>query len=96
MTSEEIKVRQLTNQYLITPADKQTIVHDLCGIQSQFMANALHSLKIRCTDYDESTIKNNLVKNQTIRGTVHIFTSKIGKNTIWTFRKASFSQDLTS
>lgn len=73
MTNEEIKLRQLTNQYLVTPAEKMTVVRNLCGIQSQFMGNALHSLKIRCTDYEEATLKDGLVKNWTIRGTVHIF-----------------------
>ncbi len=73
MTKEELKIRQLTNQYLIAPADKMTVVRDLCGIQAQFMVNAIHSLKIRCTDFDESTVKEGLVKNWTIRGTVHVF-----------------------
>lgn len=73
MTEEEIKIRQLTNQYLIVPSDKLTVVRGLCGIQSQFMVNAMHSLKIRCYDYDESTLKEGLVKNWTIRGTVHVF-----------------------
>lgn len=73
MDIEEIKIRQLTNQYLITAADKMTVVRDLCGIQSQFMTNALHSLKIRCNDYNEATVKDGLVKNWTVRGTVHVF-----------------------
>lgn len=73
MTTEEIKIRQLTNQHLITPAKKLTVVRDLCGVQAQFMSNALHSLKIRCTDYDEITAGNGLVKNWTIRSTVHVF-----------------------
>lgn len=73
MTLEEIKIRQLTNQYLITPSDKMTVVRDLCGIQAQFMVNAMHSLKIRCKDFDEAAVQDDLVKNWTIRGTVHIF-----------------------
>lgn len=73
MNTEEIKLRRITNQYLITPADKLTVVRDLCGIQSQFMVNAMHSLKIRCSDYSEDTAKNGLVKNWTVRGTVHVF-----------------------
>ena len=73
MTTEEIKVRHLTNQYLLSHADKLTVVRDLCGVQAQFMANAMHALKIRCTDYDETTVSEGLVKNWTIRGTVHIF-----------------------
>lgn len=58
MTLEEIKIRQLTNQYLITPTDKLSVVRDLCGLQAQFMVNALHSLKIRTNDYNKITIKN--------------------------------------
>lgn len=73
MTKEEIKLRQMTNQYLIEPAPKLQVVQDLCGVQAQFMANALHSLKIRCCDYDEATVAENLVKNWTVRGTVHVF-----------------------
>lgn len=73
MTSEEIKIRRLTNQYLIKPADKLTVVRDLCGIQAQFMVNAMHSLKIRCNDFDEQTAADGLVKNWTLRGTVHVF-----------------------
>ncbi len=73
MTVEEIKIRQLTNQYLVTPADKLTVVRDLCGIQSQFMVNAMHSLKIRCSDFDEATVADGLVKNWSLRGTVHVF-----------------------
>lgn len=73
MTIEEIKIMQMFNQHLIEPADKMTVVKDLCGIQSQFMVNAFHSLKIRCSDYDEASMKDGLVKNWTIRGTIHVF-----------------------
>lgn len=73
MTIEEIKRRRLANQYLTAPADKLTVVRGLCGIQSQFMANVFHSLRIRCTNYSEETIGDGLVKNWTIRGTVHVF-----------------------
>lgn len=73
MTIEEIKIRRLTNQYLIDKGHKQTVIKDLCGIQAQFMPNAIHSLKIRCSDFDENTVSEGLVKNWTIRGTVHVF-----------------------
>lgn len=73
MTLEEIKLRRLMNQHLVTSADKMTVVRDLCGVQAQFFPNALHSLKIRCGDYDEATAGEGLVKNWTIRGTVHVF-----------------------
>ena len=73
MTIEEIKIRQLTNQHLILPTDKLTVVQDLCGIQAQFMVNVMHSLKIHSLFYDEGTAGDGLVKNWTVRGTVHVF-----------------------
>ena len=73
MTIEELKIRQLTNQHLISPTDKLTVVRDLCGVQAQFFPNAMHSLKIRCDDYNEQTVADGLVKNWTVRGTVHVF-----------------------
>lgn len=73
MTIDEIKVRQLTNQHLAMPADMMTVIHDLCGVQAQFMSNALHSLKIRCTDFNEDIAKKRLVKTWTLRGTLHVF-----------------------
>jgi len=76
MTVEEIKLRQLTGQHLLSPSDKRTVLHDLCGVQAQFMVNAMHSLKIRCSDFNEDTVKNGLVKNWTVRGTVHVFNAE--------------------
>lgn len=76
MTLEELKIRQLTNQYLIRKGTKETVVRDLCGVQSQFLGNAIHSLKIRCRDFDEATVKDGLVKNWTLRSTVHVFSEK--------------------
>lgn len=73
MTADEIRLRQITNQYLTEPADRMTVVRNLCGIQAQFMVNALHSLKIRCTDGEGDCVKEGLVKNWTLRGTVHVF-----------------------
>ena len=73
MTIEEIKIRQLTNQYLLAPSDKLTVVRGLNGVQAQFMSCAMHSLKIRCADFDPSDVGDGLVKNWTIRGTAHVF-----------------------
>lgn len=53
MTPEEIKFRRLVGQHLITPSDCQTVIRDLCGIQAQFLSNAMHALKIRCHDFSE-------------------------------------------
>lgn len=71
MTEDELKVRQLTNQYLVLPGEKLTVLRDLNGFQAQFMGNALHAMKIRCSDYTPETAAWGLVKNWTIRGTVH-------------------------
>ncbi len=73
MELTEIKIRQLTNQHLMTPADRQTVIRDLCGFQAQFMNNALHALKIRSILSDSEKLSDGLMKSWTIRGTVHIF-----------------------
>ncbi|MBP3305715.1 MAG: AlkZ family DNA glycosylase [Oscillospiraceae bacterium] len=76
MTSEEIKLRRLSGQHLLKPAPTQTVVKDLCGIQAQFMGNAMHALKLRCSDFDETGFGKGLVKNWTLRGTVHVFSEE--------------------
>lgn len=73
MTREEIKLRQMTNQHLLAPVHPMTVVHDLCGLQAQFLSNALHGLRIRGTSLDEETVRREMVKSWTIRGTVHVF-----------------------
>ena len=69
MTAEEIILRRLAGQHLLTPADTQTVVKDLCGVQAQFLSHALHGLAIRCTDVST----DRLVKSWTNRGTMHLF-----------------------
>ena len=69
MTLEEIKLRRLAGQHLLAPADTQTVVKDLCGVQAQFLGHALHGLSIRCTDVNT----DGLVKSWTNRGTMHLF-----------------------
>lgn len=64
-----MRLRQLAGQHLITPADGRTVVRDLCGLQAQFLSNALHALSIRST----GPIPDTLVKSWTIRGTMHLF-----------------------
>ena len=69
MTLEEIKLRRLTGQHLLTPADTQTVVKDLCGVQAQFLSHAIHGLSIRCTEVRTE----GLIKSWTNRGTMHLF-----------------------
>lgn len=72
---DDIKIQILGNHYLLKPTDKLSVVHDLCGIQAQYESYAKHSIMIRCNgDLSEHHWGEGLVKNWTIRGTLHIFT----------------------
>ena len=71
MTLEEIKLRRLAGQHLLVPADTQTVVKDLCGVQAQFLSHALHGLSIRCTEVNTT----GLVKSWTNRGTMHLLSA---------------------
>ena len=71
MTLEEIKLRRLAGQHLLTPTDTQTVVKDLCGVQAQFLSHALHGLSIRCTEVNT----DGLIKSWTNRGTMHLFSA---------------------
>ena len=69
MTADELILRRLFTQHLLQPADTQTVVKDLCGVQAQFLGHALHGLSIRCTDVNT----DGLIKSWTNRGTMHLF-----------------------
>ena len=71
MTAEEIKIRRLAGQHLLAPADTQTVVKDLCGVQAQFLSHALHGLSIRAREVNT----DRLVKSWTNRGTMHLFSA---------------------
>lgn len=72
MTPEEIKLRRLAGQHLLAPSDTQTVSKDLCGVQAQFLSQALHSLSIRCGEVRTE----GLVKSWTNRGTLHLFAAE--------------------
>lgn len=69
MTLEEIKLRRLRAQHLLMPADTQTVIKDLCGLQAQFLSHALHGLAIRTGEVNT----DGLVKSWANRGTMHLF-----------------------
>lgn len=69
MEREEITLHRLAAQHLLKRADTQTVVKDLCGVQAQFLSNALHALSIRC----DEVRTDDLVKSWTNRGTMHLF-----------------------
>lgn len=73
MTRDEIRLRRLGAQYLTQKTDTQTAVRGLCGFQAQFLSNALHAMRLRCTDVSGNAVPAGLCKNWTVRGTVHVF-----------------------
>ena len=73
MTVDEIKARQLAAQYLTRPGEMIDVAAGLCGVQAQFLPQALHGLAIRSTDFSPALAQARLVKNWTLRGTLHIF-----------------------
>ena len=69
MEMTELLLRRLTAQHLLTPAeDCVAVAGGLCGLQAQFLRNAVHALRIRARVLDVS----GLVKTWTLRGTVHL------------------------
>lgn len=73
MTREEILTRRLSGQFLTAPSDLRAVARGLCGLQAQFLSNALHALRIRSTDFSEQAAHDALVKSWTLRGTIHVF-----------------------
>lgn len=69
MTIQDICLRRLAGQYLLSPAPPLTVAEQLCGLQAQFLSAARHALRIRST---EDSVAG-LVKSWTLRGTVHLF-----------------------
>ncbi len=74
MTERELIEIRLARQHLTVKAERRTAVRDLLGLQAQFMVNAMHALRIRCREmFSEAEAGEGLVKNWTVRGTVHVF-----------------------
>lgn len=71
MELEELLLRRLAGQRLLAPGWRLDTARALCGVQAQFMSNALHALRIRCADHAAGGA--GLVKNWSLRGTVHVF-----------------------
>lgn len=66
MTAAELLIYRLNNQHLLSPGcDPAT---DLCGLQAQFLRNAVHALRIRSSE----VFVDDLVKTWTLRSTVHL------------------------
>ena len=73
MNTEELKQIQLSRQYITKNTSKKTVIRTLCGIQCQFLSNAVHSLIIRCNEkISNASLGDDIIKNWTIRGTLHM------------------------
>ena len=72
VSRKELQQWQLWAQHLTAQADSLTVGSDLCGLQAQYAANALHSLHLR----SDSTDMTDFVKAWTLRGTLHLFPAK--------------------
>jgi len=66
MDLHELKLRRLQAQYLLSPGED--VPGGLCGLQAQFLRNAIHALRIRTGGAEVG----GLVKTWTLRGTVHL------------------------
>ena len=69
ISRKELQQWQLWAQHLTAPAVPKDVAAHLCGLQAQYAANALHSLRIR----SENTDISDFVKLWTLRGTLHLF-----------------------
>lgn len=74
MDREELLRQILYRQHITAPADRLTVCRDLNGLQAQFLSNALHGLRIRCSEpLREGGWGEELVKSWSVRGTMHVF-----------------------
>lgn len=68
MNMEEMKLHRLSGQHLLRPVKARQAAENLCGLQAQFLRNAVYALRIR----SEELSLTGLVKTWTLRGTVHL------------------------
>ena len=66
MTTANLLLRRLHSQHLLSPGDNPAA--DLCGLQAQFLRNAVHALRLR----SDGLSVEGLVKTWALRGTVHL------------------------
>ena len=66
MTASDLLLHRLHAQHLLSPGLDPAA--DLCGLQAQFLRNAVHALRIR----SHGVYVDDLVKTWTLRGTVHL------------------------
>ena len=73
MDLQAIRHARLNSQFLLAPGTLRQVSQGLCGVQAQFFSHAQHALRLRCRETDEHALSEQLVKNWTLRGTMHLF-----------------------
>lgn len=73
MTAEEIRLRRLAGQNLLFPAEKDTVIRNVCGFQAQFFPNVRQALGLRTGEVSNGDLGEGFVKSWTLRGTIHVF-----------------------
>ncbi len=68
MNIEDLRLIRLQAQHLLHPTAPLDAAGDLCGLQAQFLRNAVHALRLRAGVPEVA----GLVKTWTLRGTVHL------------------------
>ena len=68
MQRDEVMLRRMGAQFLLSPGEIRAVAGGLCGLQAQFLRNAVHGLRIRAGRFTVA----GLVKTWTLRGTVHL------------------------
>lgn len=68
MHMDELMLRRFQGQFLLQKGQSREVAGGLCGLQAQFLRNAVHALRIR-TDAPEVSA---MVKTWTLRGTMHL------------------------
>ena len=70
MKTHDLLHLRLHHQHLLSPGADPAA--DLCGLQAQFLRNAVHALRIRT----QTPTLDGLIKTWTLRGTVHLVPEK--------------------
>ncbi len=68
MHMDELMLRRMQGQFLLQQGQSREVASSLCGLQAQFLRNAVHALRIRTGAADVT----DMVKTWTLRGTVHL------------------------
>lgn len=69
LSAPELRLLRLQGQHLLTPAPREAVLADLCGLQAQLYPCALHGLRLRSGELPAALPA---VRTWTLRGTLHL------------------------